>query len=394
MSLVNRTLRTIVLVAAVGACTSPAAAQDVPDGSQAEQSSESTLVRLAHRFLTDQEDSGVPRFSIAFGGIKPGSGIALGPAVGLNLGNGSFVQATAEYSLHDFKLLQVRYQSPKWLGKRLFLSSRVRWQDAPDIPLFPLGVDSPMAFASYGEQRTEASVTATFKPGPRWTLTAGSAYERYRTTAGRVGTEPESLPAVPEVPGLAARTTFVHAYGGVMYDTRPSPDYSLRGWMLAGAVHDYHDTNTGLFSFSGAETFGDLLLPGISSRGTFDLLGHAWTTRAADGSLVPIYLMPYLGAGDYLRGYRLYRFRARDALLLTAEHRVAVLDFLDVVGFIDAGTVSNGVRDLLGSRLEPAYGAGVLLHSPKATVFRVDLAHSSEGFQVSVSFSSGASGSF
>ena len=388
-------LRALPVAAALLVCAaSPSAAQQPAAGAEQEQPGESTFVRLAHRFMTDQVDSGVPPFTVAFGGIKPGSGIAVGPAVGLNLGNGSFVQATAEYSLHDFKLLQVRYQSPKWLGRKLFISSRIRWQDAPDIPLFPIGIDSPMEFASYGEERTEISATATLKPAPRWTLTAGSAYERYRTTAGSVGTERESLPAVPDVPGLAARTTFVHTFGGVMYDTRPSPDYATRGWMLAGAVHDYHDTGTGLFSFSGAETFGDLLLPGITRRGTVDLLGHAWTTRAGDGSVVPVFLMPYLGAGDYLRGYRLYRFRGRDALLLTAEHRYAIRDFLDVVGFVDAGTVSRRVSDLIGSRLKPAYGAGVLLHSPKSTLIRLDLAHSTEGFQLSVSFLSGSSGSF
>jgi hypothetical protein len=375
-------------------CVSEAGAQ-TPAAQPEQEPAESSLVRLARHFLTDREDTGVPAFTVAFGGIKPGSGIALGPAVGLNFRDGSWIQATAEYSLHDFKLLQVRYQSAKWLDKKFFLSSRVRWQDAPDVPLFPLGADSLPEFASYGEQRTEASVTATVKPAPRWTMTTGTGLERYRTTAGSVGSAPESLPVVPDVPGLAARTHFIHTFVGVSYDTRPSPDYSTHGWMLAGAVHDYHDTSSPhLFSFSGAEAFGDVLLPGVGKRGVFDLLGHAWTTEPRDGSVVPLFLLPYLGAGDYLRGYRLYRFRARDALLLTAEHRWAIRDFLDVVGFVDAGTVSKNVGDLWRTAFKPAEGAGVLLHSPKATVFRVDLAHSPEGFQVSVSFSSGSSGSF
>ena len=373
-------------------CASAAIAQ-TPAAQPEQEPTESTLMRLAHHFLTDQEDTGVPAFTVAFGGIKPGSGIALGPAVGLNFKDRSWIQATAEYSLHDFKLVQVRYQSAGWLGRKLFLSSRVRWQDAPDLPLFQLGVASPLQFASYGEQRTEASVTATIKPAPRWTITTATGFERYRTTSGSVGTEPESLSVVPDLPGLAARTSFIHSYGGVSYDTRPSPDYSTHGWMLAGAVHDYHDRSSShLFSFSGAEAFGDVLLPGLGSRGVIDLLGHAWTTQPREGAVVPLFLMPYLGAGDYLRGYRLYRFRARNALLLTAEHRWAIRDYLDVVGFLDAGTVSRNVGDLWRGAFKRAEGAGVLLHSPKATVFRVDLAHSPEGFQVSVSFSSGVSG--
>ena len=389
----RRGLATLVSGFVALACGVAANAQ-TPAAQPEQEPAESGLVRLAHHFLTDQEDTKIPAFTVAFGGIKPGSGIAIGPAVGLNFPDGGWIQATAEYSLHDFKLLQVRYQSPGWLGKHLFLSSRVRWQDAPDVPLFPLGVDSPLRFASYGEQRTEASATASIKPKPRWTITAGAAFERYRTTSGSVGSEPESLPSVPDIPGLAARTSFIHAYGGVSYDTRPSPDYSTHGWMLTGAIHDYHDMSpTPLFSFSGAEAYGDVLVPGIGKGNVFDLLGHAWTTEQHDGSVVPLFLMPYLGAGDYLRGYRLYRFRARDALLLTAEHRWAIRDFLDVVGFVDAGTVSRNVGDLWRTAFKPAEGAGVLLHSPKATVFRVDLAHSPEGFQVSVSFSSGSSGS-
>lgn len=388
--LVTRGLRTIAACAAGCFLSAPAGAQPAAAGPEEDASA---WTRLAQRLLTDQDETGVPAFTIVFGGIKPGSGLALGPAVGLNFSRGGYLQAAAEYSLHEFKLLQVRYQSPAWLDHKLVLSSRVRWQDAPEISLFPLGADSPMRFATYGEERSEFSATATIRPIPRWTFTAGTAYERYQTTGGRLGHEPESLTTIPDVPGLAARTAFVHSSGSASYDTRPSPEYATRGWMIGGALHHYADTVTGVFTFSGAQAFGDLLLPGVSRKGVFDVLGHAWTTHPAGGSVVPVFLMPYLGSGDDLRGYRLYRFRSRDALLFTVEHRYAVREFLDVVGFADTGTVSRTVGAIPGTPFRSAYGAGVLLHSPKSTICRLDVARSPEGFQWAVSFSSALPGS-
>src|SRR5262245_15334136 len=50
-------------------------------------------------------------FSVVFGGIKQGSGIALGPAVSWKFEDGGFAQIKAEYSVRKFMLLQGRYDT-------------------------------------------------------------------------------------------------------------------------------------------------------------------------------------------------------------------------------------------------------------------------------------------
>src|SRR3982751_3644687 len=51
-------------------------------------------------------------FGVAFGGIKQGSGIALGPAFSTSFANGGFVQLKAVYSIRKFWVVQARYDTP------------------------------------------------------------------------------------------------------------------------------------------------------------------------------------------------------------------------------------------------------------------------------------------
>src|SRR4029079_1704768 len=94
-------------------------------------------------------------FAVVFGGIKQGSGIALGPAISHTFENGAFAQLKGVYSIRQFKLLQARFDlKPLFTGRSLF-STRLRWQDAPELALYPLGPDSINRRVEYGERKTE-----------------------------------------------------------------------------------------------------------------------------------------------------------------------------------------------------------------------------------------------
>ena len=310
-------------VFAVLAGVSPAWSQ--PPTEAAAPPAKTPLLGFVDRFRQPDQGGGYhvsPHFAVVFGDIKPGSSIALGPAVSETFADGSFVQAKAEYSIRQFKLLQLRYDSRKLAGGRVVISSRVRWQDAPKIPLFALGPHATKARADYGERKTELSVGAEAQLLPRLRGVAGFGVERYGITSGTIDTaEDEALPAVPDVPGLGTRPWFTHAIAGLAYDSRPAGQ-PRSGELLEATVHDYRDRHDGSASFQLLETSAEQLLP-TGPRGVLDLSVHLWTTHAAAGRFVPFYLMPTLGGGDYMEAFRLYRFRDRDAMVLAGEYPLA-----------------------------------------------------------------------
>jgi len=115
---------------------------------------------VERRLLAIEEAGGlgaVRGWFVTFGGIKQGSGIALGPAYGKLFDNGAVVVGSAAYSLRNFKLLQVHAAGPPLANGRVRTSGRVRWQDAPQLAVYPLGPDSPEMRGDYAETRTEVS---------------------------------------------------------------------------------------------------------------------------------------------------------------------------------------------------------------------------------------------
>jgi hypothetical protein len=382
------------LLLAMMLASAPAAAAQQPDApaksaAADDESKEAGWMALARHWF-ESEDT-VPRFTIVFGGIKPGSGAAGGPAVGHTFADGSFVQATAEYSIHNYKLAQARFQSRPFGKFRGVFSSRARWQDAPSVALYERGADAPERRALFAERKTEFSAQLMLRPTAITLVGGGIGYEKYRVGGGRTDPhEDESLPQVPDLPGLGTRPTFVHSFAAAGIDARPSGDVSRRGWRANAAAHHYTDRG-GPLSFSQVVAEGERLFPVASERGALSFVGNFW---ASSGTTVPFFLMPTLGGGDFLRGYRTYRFRDRDALVLTAQVQWRVHEYADAAVFVDAGSVAPRVSALSLRAIPLTEGIGIRVHTPKRTIFRMDLARSVEGFQLLIGFSSRASAVF
>lgn len=323
-----------------------------------------------------------------FGGIKAGSGFALGPAGGYTFRDGSFVDAKAVFSIRSYKLLQARYQARPLADGRLIVSGRLRWHDAPNGPVFALGPDSPDARAEYDEQRTEMSAQALARPVPFLSLGGGTAWEKYRTSGGAIATsEDEALPIVPPLPGLDADPRYLHSFATAALDSRESPGYSRSGTLFQAALHDYRALDGQPYSFRRVDAVAQQLVPVRSGNMVFDLAARVWSTSEDSGDLVPFFLMPTLGGSDFLRGFRNYRFRDRHAMLLTGEYRWYAQEYLDGVLFYEAGKVAPRLADLDFNDLEKSYGIGLHIHSPKTTLLRLELARSREGLRFIFGFS-------
>lgn len=89
-------------------------------------------------------------------------------------------------------------------------------------------------------------------------------------------------------------------------------------------------------------------------------------SETREGQRVPFYLMPTLGGSnlrgeDTLRGFRDYRFRDRDLVLLQAEYLRELKGPLDFIAFYDTGKVAPSVSRFDEGRLRHTYGLGVVV---------------------------------
>ena len=246
-------------------------------------------------------------FAIVFGGIKQGSAVALGPAVSNKFKDGWYAQLKAVYSIKNFKLLQARYDSRRFWAERIMLTARARYQDAPELPVFRLGQESPRLKVDYGEVKREVSAKVFAKLSPLVRMSGGFGMERYSTTGGRIEKEDQlegkTLPEIPPLPGIDTRPWYAHTFVSAAVDSRPSTDYSRRGSVVEAAVHDYRDQQDGLQSFERYELTAERLVPMFAERGVLDVSAQAWLSTSSDERAVPFFLMPTLGGGDLLRGY-------------------------------------------------------------------------------------------
>ena len=202
-------------------------------------------------------------FAIVFGGIKQGSSIALGPAVSWESPERGYLQIKGGFSIKEFKLLQVRYDSPRFFNERSMVTTRLRWQDAPELPLFLRGPDSPNKHLTIGMTKTEWSAVLRTLVAPNTFVSVGSGVEGYASkgrwadldeAAARLGTPPDA-------PGLGTRPWYVRSFASASYDTRFSPDYSRTGHLLEAGVYHYHDVPGVTQSFQRYEFAALKLLP-------------------------------------------------------------------------------------------------------------------------------------
>jgi len=327
---------------------------------------------------------GVPHgLFVTFGDIKRGSGFAMGPAYGRVLASGTTVAGKATYSINNYKLAQVSAVSAPLLAERLLISGRIRWQDAPAVRLYGLGLDSPNVRTNYAETKTEMSTQALFRPVRLLRFGGGLGFERYITGAAH-STDPRL--ALFDVPGLGADPTYLHSHASAAIDSRDGDGYSRHGTLLRGTLHDYRQQNDGPFTFQRVDGNAEQYLPILHGNWVLFFGLHASTTSATSGNMVPFFLMPDLG-GDTLRGFANYRFRDRHSINMTAEYRWYAQEWVDAAIFYDAGKVVPDRASLDFSHFKNSVGAGVRLHGPQMTLLRIEVAKSNEGMRILFAFS-------
>jgi hypothetical protein len=332
--------------------------------------------------------------AIVFGGIKSGSGIALGPAISHKFEDGAYVQVKGVYSVKKFKLLQARYDTRKFWDDRASVVARVRWQDAPKLHLYRLGPDAPDLNVDWGEEKTEASARLRLQLPPTFRIGTGFGIEKYETAGGRIDLAPLPsglfLEAVPPPPGLGTKPVYAHAFFSAAHDSRVTPEYSRTGQLFEASIHTYNDVKDGRDPFGRFEAIAQQLVP-TGDKGVLDVSAQTWLSLSDGDRAVPFFLMPTLGGSSYLRAYPSYRFRDRHALLLKAEYRWPIHKMIDLAGLAEGGKVAPEIDGLKLSNMAESLAVGIRVHTKTSSLVDLDFAHGRDGFKFTIGFNTGGS---
>jgi hypothetical protein len=287
------------------------------------------------------------------------------------------------------------------------VSVYARRMDLREQDFYGIGASTALAgLAEYSQRQTSAGLSATY-PLTKW-MVAGGTVQFLQPRIGR----PADDAAVPIDARYTEQTApgFFHQPNYANYEfhlqLRSPEQPPFRQGLTAGYAW-YHDLDSGRYTFrrlslsafrsfeflrsysagpaSPKRTFAQNLLcspqraTGRCSLGTLTFSGRASFSDHAASAVVPFYLQQTLGGSDIngndaLRGFRDYRFRAPNLLLLQAEARHEIWGPLGVMGFYEAGKVEQFRSAIDFSGLRHDIGLGVYFQVADKVVLRAFIA--------------------
>lgn len=196
-----------------------------------------------------------------------------------------------------------------------------------------------------------------------------------------------SGPAIDGVydPGaLAGWNGFTNLYGELelRIDERytlpwEAPGIKSNGWLAAASLGRVHDLDAGVDFWHGTAELQDFIHLAKGPK----LLALRLRGEAVSGSAmtVPIYQLPMLGGGDFLRGYDFERFRDQVSALGSAEYIWDLSHWFAAALFVDAGRVYDSLSAVGVDHLRVGYGAAIEVSKDDMFLFEGSVASSIDG---------------
>jgi hypothetical protein len=318
--------------------------------------------------------------SVRAGSVISGGGFALGGHWRETLPS-RHVNVDTEYlvSIKGYQSALVDLSSrPLWDG-RVTVGFGAEYKSLPQEDFFGLGPGSDVdSHVSYERQGLDTRGWATIRVNPWLELNPTFGHLDTRLLAGNEDGVPsiETVTFRTPVTGVGRQSRFVHAGLGMTIDRRDNPKRTRSGSFVRAEIERFMPVTAADHSFLKMELDARGYVPVrlLSKNDTLALRGVALLTDGTGHDAAPFYFLPRLGGGGLLRGYETSRFVDSQALLASAEYRWNVRRRLQIVTFVDTGTVAPAMRAFQLNDLQTAVGAGVRYRG-----FRVEYAHGAEG---------------
>lgn len=328
------------------------------------------------------------------GGVASGGGLGFGVGYDSPEDTRWYQQAEAMVTVRRYWSLEGEV-GRRSMSKRSQIGAFAAVRHMGRLDYFGIGPQSAFEDRSAYRQREHTFGTrGWFRLAPA--VRVGGTVAAYMTDLGP-GRSPtvrsiEDVFTPAAVPGFNAQPKFGRYRGFVELTNPPVVDEAgveaerYRG-TYQFAVEAVRDHSSGAHDFSRVETEVQHRIPGIRPGQRLTLHGFVATTHGSDE--VPYYMLYTLGGsgglksfrpdllgGDgtraSLRGFRNYRFRDRNLLLMQAEYRIPVHKYVHTSVFVDAGQVAGRPSDLF-SDLRANTGFSASFVRKGKTIGRMDV---------------------
>jgi outer membrane protein assembly factor BamA len=333
---------------------------------------ESWLLRLEKGRLFERLLNPAEGLYPKLGNITAGSGFAGGPGYRrTNLFGGLADFSTfATISTMRYWMVEARVRMPRLANETVAVDVYGQRSDFPQERFYGVGPDSRRTDESiYAIGNTAFGGSVTVSP-KRWVFFGGSTDWLAPDVSG-TGDELsiDQRFTVADVPGLDRQPRFLRYAATAELNDRQPRGNPRRGGRYAIAFQKYVDQDDGRDSFNRVEIDLQHYVPLLRERRVLAL--RAFTSLAPD-DVVPFYLQRTLGGPDDLRGFRRFRFRDSNQLLLQAEYRWEIFTAMDGAIFYDAGAVAGRPSELSLGNLESDYGIGFRFGTVNGIFLRVE----------------------
>lgn len=343
------------------------------------------------------------------GGVASGGGLGFGVAYDSPEDRGWYQQAEAMVTVRRYWILEGEI-GRRSLSNRAQIGAFGAVRHMGRLDYFGIGPSTDFEDrAAFRLREHTFGTRGWFHVAPA--VRVGGTVAAYLPDTGR-GASPSVRPleevfAPLSVPGFDAEPKFGRYRGFIEFIHSPAANEAAvseaehyRG-AYQFAVEAVRDHSSGTHDFHRFETEVQQRIPGIRAGQRLTLHGFVATTNA--GSDVPYYMLYTLGGsgglksfrpdmlgGDgtraSLRGFRNYRFRDRNLVLMQAEYRIPVHKYVHTSVFVDAGQVAPRPSDLF-SDLRANTGFSASFVRKGKTVGRMDVGFGGgEGVHVFWSF--------
>ena len=359
------------------AAASPAAAQDSREAELAKARAEKALD--LHAYIPDRLEKRIERvtslldssslFYPYFGGVYEGGGFGIGPGFRTRFANSGKVNAHAARALDGSTAADAVITLPSLLDGRVVIETAARWIDTTTMHFYGIGNRDESDRFDLAYRSTTTGVTGRWHVTPRLEAGAGA----------------DSVTIRSDVSDPNYARTRVYA----RFDSRKPASYARSGGLYRVDAAIYRPVNAGTTSFRRYDAEASRFIPVFRDNWVLALRARASAISVADGQAVPIFLLSSIGGGKSLRGYQTGRYRDNASMMFTAEYRWTAGQFVDMALFVDAGRVAPHLTALTIQDLNRSYGVGVTLHSFETSLVRLDVARTTQGTRVLVSFNPG-----
>ncbi|MBI4890716.1 MAG: BamA/TamA family outer membrane protein [Acidobacteria bacterium] len=332
-------------------------------------------------------------WTINFGNLYPGSGMALGPTYtkkGL-LKENLDLTFSASGSVKLYYNFMVKAAFDHLAEDRGFFDVIVQRNDAPQVDYYGPGNDSAKeGRTNYRYENVSAEARAGFRPWRRILETGVmTGWSRNNVGPGQSDNTPstETVYGPLMAPGINVQTPYVYIGPFLSVDTRDYVGDPHKGTYAVGAYSYHKGLDWNYFSYRRLRVGVDHYIPFLNEKRVIALRSAGVFSYLEKGHTIPIYEQLTIGGPDDVRGLPRFRYYGTNAFVTNLEYRWEVAPALALAFFADAGRVSNKPGDLAISGMHGSAGVGLRFKSRNALAMRIDVGFSPQGVQFWWTFS-------